>query len=795
MRLLLALLLVAGLLLATLWLAQRPGTRGGHALAVGTGVSNPEEPIEDELPVEGRAAVTAPEPELASTIEPPASDDFPRSALTGTVVWRDNTPATGIAIEIRAVAQRETARPLASPTSEDGGGFAVVVPGEGPFAVRAFARSGGGTRVEFVRQPVEAGTTQLLLVLPRTARLQGRVLDDRGAPVEEFTLLLRRWESPDEAPLRATFRQSDGSFETEELECDRWAGTITAPGFGPAELSSISLPLERPLEVRLVRASRVQGVVRDELGSPAQGVRVGVMGLEGWSVSDAEGAFDLECRCGTVVVGILDTTRATGPPLTFELQPGELRTGLVLRVKAAGTVLGRVLTLGARPAAGRDVWLVSRGTPSARGDESEAIPCLTDRDGAFHAALAPGAWEARVELTHEELAALREAADSEPEAEHPFVAESFSITAHETTRVSILLGPAPVHLRGMLTKAGEPCSGGALTARDVQTGLVAEAHVAGSSYGLSLPRAGPHLFELTFGRTARLLLLDVPGEGSSTYDLDLPVGWIDGRVRTRAGDPASGVKVLASAAPGANVSGGSAFAITEPDGTFSIEVAPGQYTVAAGELGGRPYSWGWGRKEGLQVQEGVRLKGLELVTLGDEALFSLEVDVLEPSGALVRDSRVLLKRADWGDAVITQDAPEGTAHFFQLSGDFRIEAEAPGHRQLEERSVRLRRGPPARAQIVLTPVHEVLVTFRAGDSTTIPSDLDAVDTVGRVYPALRVDPEDEPAGTSGERRFRFAALPEGPFLLRAFAGPDVEEHRVDVPPGAREPFRIELGGN
>jgi hypothetical protein len=350
-----------------------------------------------------------------------------------------------------------------------------------------------------------------------------------------------------------------------------------------------------------------------------------------------------------------------------------------------------------------------------------------------------------------------------------------------------------VHLRGTLTKAGEPSTGGTLTAVDVQTGLLTEAQVAGSTYSLALARAGPCLFTLTFGRTTRKLLLDVPAEGSSAYDLDLPIGWIEGRVRTRAGEPVPDAKVVASASL-TQRAGGCAFAHTEPDGTFSIEAAPGEYGVSTGEPGEQMNPWAWGLITGIQLEAGVRLTGLELVTLADDVFPTLEVELKEPSGALVRGGYVRLREASRPDAFVFLDAPEGNATFHRLSGEYRVECEAPGHRQMEERSVRLNRGPPERIEVVLTPVHEVLVTLAAGPPPG-PSDLDAVDTTGRVFPALRVAPEDEPAGANeGERLFRFAAVPEGSVLLRAFAGPSVEEYRVDVPPGARDPFRIELGG-
>lgn len=780
MRILLVLLACVSLLLGLSWLATRDeGTRGARGATARA--ADPVSPVPDvaerpPAPVEeSRHDLHEAEPEPSS----PQAGVFPRSRLAGGVFWVGGDPAVNVEVEIRAEDQRGTARPLASLRTGENGSFAAVVPGRGPFAVRASA----GKLVEAVRS-ARAGSERILLTLPRGGHLQGRVSDDTGAPVHEFTLQL----NGQGGESRSTVRSEDGTFDL-EVEVGSWELTVAAVGHGTWSRRNVKVPPASPLEIRLARLARLRGVVRDAAGAAAMGVDVLLWNTEASTRSQADGAFELECPPGAQVLFARDLFGERRSEVRLQVVPGEVREGLLLRVPLTGTVLGRVTGLGGVPAPGREVLLL----PDRDQTEVTGWRCFTDEVGAFFARLPPGSWHAQVPLGSAEIRAWEQAgvlreAGSEP----PFVSEPFQLVGHERTQIAVSLAPLPVLVRGLLQRGGEPTGGGSLTAIDQLNGMTYEARVSGTAYALDLARPGRYWFVLTFGRTQRRFEIEVPAVGADALDLDLPLGWITGQVFTRDGLPAEGVRVLAEAEACLEGTSGSGFAVTEPDGSFELGLVPGNYTLSIDEEVDR--NLGWNRIQGFHVREGDRRTGLRLLTMGRATDGSVCVELSTPGGARIDGARISLSPLPRrGEEPREQPATDGEATFPGLAaGTYQVKAEAPGHVLAEPLTVVVGRGGSPRVRLVLVRLRPVRVHFAGAGGDGRPRDLDAVDPTGRVVPALRLAPDEAPVGTTG---FHFPGLPPGLHLVRAFTASGAVEIEVEVADAGEEPFVLELPWN
>jgi hypothetical protein len=780
MRLVLTLLALGLVALCFVWFADRPTASRGRTPRGTEPVHAAPAPVEDARhpPAPVRRAATELEEPTAPT---PPPDDFPRAFLAGRVLHSDGEPAAGVALEVRAQSQRGRPRPLAELSTKENGSFEARVLGTGPFRLEASATSGGGLRFAAVLEDVEAGAREVVLVLPRSGRVSGRVLDERGEPVRVFTLELEREGMP--APVRAAIESEDGSFESEELAEEVWQLVVSAEGYGASSPRWISVPETTP-PIRLTRACRLSGVVRGTDGRPRAGAKVELSSARERVFADANGAFAISGGAGVVHLQATDPSSIAGVPLELQVSPGEERAGLVLRLGASGGVSGRVVTLANRPAAGRSVAF--RPLPQDQHGAS-VPPCTTDELGRFRADLPPGLWEASVALDEREIEAMELAAPSEERPHELRASEEVRVNANETSEVWLALAPAPVRVSGALTKAGERCQGGKVVAIDHRGRALYQARVEGASYALGLARPGRHEFHVTLGTTTRILWVDVPALGAHELDLDVPVGWVEGFVRTPDGKRPADVKVWARAPPTPQ-GGGTGHALTGPEGAFVLELAPGTYEVGTGteEEGQLP----WFRTRSVTVVERERLTGLELVLPRDPASPALEIVLRGPRGELVEGGRVSVT-LPWTRPphVYSLAAPLGSATFAALpSSEVVVAAEAPGYFLAGLPRVQIEWPKPRRVELTLDRALEVVVRVRSSGATGPVHDVDAVATSGLVFDSAPFAADSRP----GESCFRFPLLPLGEYRLRVLAGAQVLERPLRVGANGAEPASLEI---
>jgi len=229
--------------------------------------------------------------------------------------------------------------------------------------------------------PIDAGT----IILPPARVVEGRVVDEAGAPVAEVEV-----RSSSSYPL-ATFRplaERDGRTEVTGPDGGFRFGGLSSistlvlvaskPGYLPEVVESRRTPKPQPVEIVLVEAASVAGRVLDPTGKPVAGAVVLSSSREPRppfppAVTDADGRFEIpRARPG----GLWLTAQAEGYVSAgtehFRVRAGERKEGVVLRLEAPLTFRGRLVDLDGVPVRRALVRTASGG---------QAV--RTDRDGAF----------------------------------------------------------------------------------------------------------------------------------------------------------------------------------------------------------------------------------------------------------------------------------------------------------------------------------------------------------------------------------------------------------------------------
>ena len=347
--------------------------------------------------------------------------------------------------------------------------------------------------------------------------LTGRVVDDRGRGVADFRIEGKRADpsargSGDE-DLLESFRDTDGSFAVNGLVQGTWDLRATGREHAPSEFLRVGVPASGPIEIVLPREAGVSGRVVDPRGAPVVGASVQTSQKEGLPVffsnkysTDEQGLIEIR-GLSPGSVGLLASGSGFAPSevLSLDLAAGETVTGIVLRLRTGGTILGELVGADGRPQAGGAVSLHAQGY---------YISSETDVDGRFQVACVP---PGEVIVWAETLEGVN-------------LNERVTVSQGEMVHVHFAAPDGLVRLHGRVQAGGEPFAGGEVSASLVEGGTItgnyshAEIDEDGA-YQLTLtgawsPRAGdPPLLALP--------LLECDGRRACR-----------GRVRVRRDDPA-----------------------------------------------------------------------------------------------------------------------------------------------------------------------------------------------------------------------------------------------------------------
>lgn len=507
------------------------------------------------------------------------------NALAGRVVWPDGRAAHDAGVSVHETTRAGTHSGWRDHLDHDArcgadGAFEVTGLGAGPFAVRALAIDADGTTWRAASEPVELGD-QVELVLAASPALAGRVQDDRGRPVEAYTLRLAEQRTgaagSGEWPEReVAIDSADGAFLIDDVGPGRWTLEANAPGHAVTRVELV-LPRDdaRELVLELARAASAEGLVVDPSGAPVAGAAVEVLGpyqRRVWSiapaVSGADGTFEFEELPPTS--SILVATHPGWAPsagVPIELQPGTAVEAVRLELVPGGQLTGEIYEDSGAADGGRQIAVRDLGANRTRST-------FADGDGRFEmSGLSPGPHQVMAFPSGDEtdlLAELRVA----------------TVTIEVEAPAHVVLGTpkgAAVELRGRVLDGDTGVPGVSLTA------LIEGGRVIGGverartdptgHFAMTLSGAGDYLFLVNAIEYA----VRVPDVAVHELELRLPTGRIEGRVVGSEGQPVANLAVsFETLGPHTEVGPGPAAVRTDDAGQFEITgLRAGAYVLRA----------------------------------------------------------------------------------------------------------------------------------------------------------------------------------------------------------------------
>jgi hypothetical protein len=344
--------------------------------------------------------------------------------VSGTVEWPDGRPAESFML-------------MAVQPGRGGGGehedgrFEQCGIGAEPCTLIAFSRE-QGLEGEGRLEGVRAGQSGLRIVLDarRVFALHGTVVDVDQEPVDRFTVVA----SNDRGSHSSRGKQ--GRFRLEGLDAGTWDIRVESDDhLGASQRVEIGARTD-PLSFVLLAAGRIRGTVLDPAGRPVRAELRVTRGERARSFSDvartdAAGRFDVGATSAPLVLSATCAGFAPSEPVELALAAGDGVDGIVLRLRAACRLEGRVLATDGTPVVGRRVG-VSYG--------AEHMGAETDARGHFALdELPPG--PAEVFMFLDDGSSAR---------------EQVTLVAGTTSVELRFLPPDPVHVRGLVTSGGEP---------------------------------------------------------------------------------------------------------------------------------------------------------------------------------------------------------------------------------------------------------------------------------------------------------------------------------------------------
>lgn len=252
--------------------------------------------------------------------------------LSGRVVTAD-----GAAVSEASVTLQPAGGVMQSATSDASGAFVFRSAPRGNATVQAtLTRS---SRLTSGKKDVSAPATDVVITMPRSGAISGRVIDEATkAPVTSFQISARPSSTPPTMP--APFSNDDGTFTIGDLAAGPVQLEVTAKGYAPGNVQGVNVEEGKTtsdVEVHLERGAILKGRVTTSSGQPIEGASISLdrstrVGMTGPStanreVTDANGDYSID----TVTPG----TRR----VTFN------KNGYVPLMKSVDAVSGKEVTL------------------------------------------------------------------------------------------------------------------------------------------------------------------------------------------------------------------------------------------------------------------------------------------------------------------------------------------------------------------------------------------------------------------------------------------------------------------
>lgn len=534
--------------------------------------------------------------------------------IRGRVLGADGAPASRARVEVRRIDEaRWDDVDFASFSDDDepiraekDGTFLASGLRDGVY--RVVARAGAG--LESAPVDVRPGGAPVELALHAPIAVKGRVVDDAGAPIQEFRV--RALRAGDER-IELEIEDADGRFEL-RLPVGTWR-VVAGDDAGMSNAVTLALPgADAPLELRILRRSQVRGRVVDPFGRPVAQTEVEwltnpdesapeldgdlVAGLDRvplhrstWTDGDGRFAFD-DVPAGTICFVASSTEWCASPHVKIAVAPGVAVPEIELALRRGGHVEFEVLDPAGAPAADWRVYF------EPYEDHVKSFPL--DRDGRVRTRkLAPGTYD--VSARHQDA--------RDVEAPDAGWSRKVEVVADQTTTVRF--GPAasaPVVVRGLVLAGGAPVDGAAVDAARYADNpdFAARTRTSGADgrFEMPLDRGGLYAWTVTTGGTESLRFARVPDSGSVELTFDVGAGSIAGTLRAPDGAPLANQTVAVQ--PDRDAADRTRWwttssARTGADGRFAFaHLSPGTYRVALEAEG--PYAATC--VEGVAVRDG-----------------------------------------------------------------------------------------------------------------------------------------------------------------------------------------------
>lgn len=625
---------------------------------------------------------------------------------------------------------------------------------------------------------VRAGTKDVVLTLGPGLAIAGTVRDERGEPLDDFSI--QAWQGQrtpgswlGDAAREEHFSGVGGRFELLDLQPGPWLVQASTDELVASPRTQVEVQEGLVLDLVVPCPAVVEGVVQDPSGRGLPGASIALDAGEAGKtdrVADATGHFRVEAA-GTIGLRASAPSYASSERIQLQLEPGASRS-VTLALRRGGRITGLVVDAGGGGLAGSAVTVTGEG---------EFRSLTSDASGGFVAeGLMPGSYRIRAASTAEEIVA-RLGPDADRNAQRLLQREAqVELVLGEEPHV-VLRPPElqPVRVHGRVSCAGRALGNATLFCLAGQRHSMAKADAEGG-YELTVPAPGHYQLSVMHDESGLngMLEVDVPARESFAQDIALAGGTIRGRVRGPDG-PLAGIPVHASAsATGQEQRRGGGSATTGADGRYELLVPIGTYLVSApgeslwGVPPGESGAYCPVTVEDVHVTEGGEVRGIDLeLRIGG----SIEGHLLESSGATV--------------SIVASDAQGQMLGFsYTDSASFRIDGLPPGRVTLRAEahgepraalpvSVEIVAGATSAAELRFAPATRLEVRVR--DASGAPAAVASASLETADGPV-------ETAGPSEPGLVRLGAWPAGRYTLRVRAGARelVQEVRLDGRPTA-----------
>jgi protocatechuate 3,4-dioxygenase beta subunit len=513
---------------------------------------------------------------------------------------RDHNGSAIAEAQVNAFARRPGFGNMNSARSEPDGSF--VLGGLTPGTYRVTARASG---YGVATRSVEAGGDGGDFVLDAAGGVTGLVVDEAGKPVDAFRVMARPKQEESGFRVPPTYEMvadAEGRFTLEDMAAATYVLQVSAPDRADGVVSNVKIAPGALVDVgriRLAGGGTVRGTVVDAGGTPVPGANITVRGQSqafgagagGETVSDGAGAFEIRgVASGTIDVLGKHPSYADAH-VSVDVDPARGPAEARLVMSPGGRVEGSVRRRDGSGVAGVMVQVTSLqgGGVSFPGQEVKT----TSSDGTFAVDHMPAG---RVDVTLLVGTAGQYQAGS---------TKQVNVVEGETAVADFVTGE--ILVSGVVTRGGAPAPNLRVTVRgERQYGIFMSFNASPVPAAPSGPQRGT---AVTREDGSYELLVDEPGkhhasaaslDGRLSYPtrpVDIPDTDSFALNLAFSGTPVTGIVLdreteqpiidanLYASPKEPNRGFGGGGAASGPDGRFTMELDPGDYTMNVGAEG------------------------------------------------------------------------------------------------------------------------------------------------------------------------------------------------------------------